>query len=122
VETTAEQSCAATHNGSYVPDGGTGNPEVDDAARTAGRLGDRPLIVLTAGQTFIPPDPRAKQEASEFHDIWIHQLQPQLAALSTRGRQIVVANSGHAINFEAPDEVVHAVRDVLEQLRTAKSH
>ena len=122
VEATAEQTCAATHNGSYVPDGGTGDPEVDEAARTAGTLGDRPLIVLTAGQMFIPPDPRGKQEAAEFHDIWIHQLQPQLAALSTRGRQVVVAKSAHAINFEAPDEVVHAVRDVLEQLRTAKSH
>jgi len=121
VQTTAEQSCAATRNGEYVPEGGTGDPEVDDAARAAGTLGDRPLIVLTAGQAFIPSDPRAKQEAAEFHDVWVHQLQPELAALSSRGRQIVVANSAHAINFEAPDEIVNAVRDVIDVVHKANS-
>jgi pimeloyl-ACP methyl ester carboxylesterase len=118
---TAEQSCAATDNGRNVPDGGTGDPEVDDAARRAGALGDRPLIVLTAGRAFEPPDPGGKKEAAEFHEVWMHKLQPELARLSTRGRQIIVPNSGHAINFDAPGDVVKAVRDVVEQVRAAKA-
>jgi len=122
MEASAEQSCSATRNGSLVPDGGTGNPELDDAARASGSLGDTPLVVLTAGQPFVPPDPRDKQEAAEFHEAWIYQLQPQLAALSSRGRQVIVPNSAHAINFEAPEEIVKAVRDVLEQVRIPKSH
>lgn len=114
----AEQSCAATEEGRFVPEAGTGNPELDDATRRAGSLGDRPLVVLTAGQPFVPPDPRDKEEASEFHEVWMHQLQPQLAALSTRGRQTIVRSSGHAINFDAPQEVVDAVRTVVQQVRS----
>jgi pimeloyl-ACP methyl ester carboxylesterase len=106
-----EQTCAATNNGKFVPEGGTGNPELENATRAAGGLGNRPLIVLTAG--VVPPDP----VEAEFHKVWVHQLQAQLASLSTRGRQIVIANSGHGINLEAPDEVVKAVRDVVEQTR-----
>src|SRR5271166_2531576 len=50
LETEADQECAATDGGSIRPEKGSGNPEVDQAARIAGSLGDRPLIVLTAGQ------------------------------------------------------------------------
>jgi pimeloyl-ACP methyl ester carboxylesterase len=117
IAATAEQSCAATDNGRNVPDGGTGNPEVDDAARRAGPLGDRPLLVLTAGRAFEPPDPDGKKESADFHEVWMHQLQPQLAALSTRGQQVIVPNSSHAINFDAPGEVVKGVRDVVDQVR-----
>lgn len=84
-------------------------------ARSAGNLGDRPLIVLTAGQTFSVGDPEEDKELAAFHDIWVHQLQPQLARLSTRGRQIIVENSGHGIGWEAPDAVVKAVREVVAQ-------
>lgn len=46
--------------------------------RSAGKLGDRPLIVLTAPrQDDIPPEiPRKDVEAEE--DLWAHQLQPEL--------------------------------------------
>lgn len=117
ISMTAEQSCAATDNGKNVPDGGTGDPETDDAARLAGSLGNRPLLVLTAGRTFEPPDPHGKRESADFHEVWIHQLQPQLAALSTHGRQIIVADSAHAINFDAPEAVVKAVREIVAELR-----
>jgi pimeloyl-ACP methyl ester carboxylesterase len=113
----AEKSCAATDQGRIVPLAGTGDPEVDDAARRSGSLGNRPLVVLTAGQPFVPPDDRERQEAANFHEIWMHQLQPQLAALSTRGQQIIVPNSGHMINFDAPDEIVKAIRNVVDEVR-----
>jgi hypothetical protein len=50
--------------------------------------------------------------------VWV-QLQAQLATLSTRGRQIIVANGGHGISYEAPDEVVNAVGDVVQQVRSS---
>jgi pimeloyl-ACP methyl ester carboxylesterase len=115
-----EQTCAATNNGKFVPEGGTGNPELEGATRAAGGLGNRPLIVLTAGrQGSVPSDSVEVREAAEFHEVWVHQLQAQLAGLSTRGRQIVVANSGHSINYEAPNEVVKAVGDVVHQVRSS---
>jgi pimeloyl-ACP methyl ester carboxylesterase len=91
--------------------------ETASEARSAGSLGNRPLIVLTAGQAFIPPDPAAAHEAAAFHEVWIRELQPRLARLSTRGRQVIVKNSGHGIQYEAPDAVIGAVRDIVTQLR-----
>ena len=113
----SDQTCAATNQGAILPDGGTGNPEVDDATRRAGSLGDRPLVVLTAGRYGKPDDPFLANQADEFHDVWVHQLQASLARLSTRGRQIVVANADHGIADESPDVVVDAVRSVVDQIR-----
>jgi pimeloyl-ACP methyl ester carboxylesterase len=89
-------------------------------ARTAGGLGDRPLIVLTAGKAFIPDDPAAAREAAAFHEVWVHELQPKLVRLSTRGRQIIVENSGHGIQFEAPDAVIGAIREIVAEIRTGQ--
>jgi hypothetical protein len=113
----ADQTCAATNQGAILPDGGTGNPEVDNAARRAGSLGDRPLVVLTAGRYWKPDDPFLAKQADEFHDVWVHQLQADLARLSTRGRQIVVANADHGIADQAPDVVIDAVRSVVDLIR-----
>ena len=85
-------------------------------ARAAGGLGDLPLIVLAAG---LPPpsdnlgDARQRRRRQEE---WI-RIQGQLARLSTRGRQIVVGDSHHAIQFDRPDAVISAVREVVEQIR-----
>lgn len=86
--------------------------------RAAGNLGDRPLIVLTAGQPFRVGDPEADKELVAFHEIWLHQLQPQLARLSTRGQQVIVENSGHAID---PDAVLKAIREVVMEIRDGSS-
>src|SRR5208283_5997746 len=107
------QGCAATENGSIPFDRGSGNPEIDQAARSAGNLGDRPLVVLTEGQYWKPDDPAAAQEIAKFHEIWAHQLQVDLTRLSTRGKQILVENSGHGIPDQAPDAVVSAVREIV---------
>lgn len=90
-------------------------------AHAAGNLGDRPLIVLTAGRAFTVGHPREDQQLAAFHEIWVHQLQPQLAQLSTRGRQIIVENTGHGIGWEAPDAVVNAIREVVAQIPPEKS-
>ena len=79
--------------------------------RSAGNLGDRPLIVLTATrQDDIPPEiPREDAQAEE--DLWVHQLQPELARLSTQGKQIVI-DSSHEIPTEHPEVVISAIREV----------
>jgi pimeloyl-ACP methyl ester carboxylesterase len=117
-ETAAAAGCAETDGGAIVPQVGTGDPEVDNAARAAGDLGDRPLIVLTAGRFLPPHDPVAAQEETAFHDVWVHQLQAGLARLSTRGKQVIVENSGHGIVFQAPDAVVNAVQEVVTQTQS----
>ena len=88
-----------------------------EEARKANGLGDRPLIVLTAGRLEVPSDPADVAEARAFHQSKVYDLQPKLARLSSRGRQIIVNNSGHGIQFEAPDVVIGAIREVVTESR-----
>jgi pimeloyl-ACP methyl ester carboxylesterase len=112
----AEQGCAATDGGRLVPTRGTGNPELDGAARNAGSLGDRPLVVLTAGRYWAPPG--LEKQAADYHELWIHQLQASLAQLSSRGRQVLL--DAHHDMEEAPDAVVTATRQIVEEVREKK--
>ena len=116
LRTDAEQTCAATQDGRLVPILGTGNPELDNAARNAGSLDDRPLIVLTAGKYWAPPG--LEKQAADYHDIWIHKLQASLARLSTHGRQLVV-DADHGMS-EAPDAVITATKQVVDEVRSKK--
>ncbi|HUD65828.1 MAG TPA: alpha/beta hydrolase [Candidatus Sulfotelmatobacter sp.] len=116
--TDAEPGCAATDEGRIVGREGGGNPDINNAARKAGSLGDRPLVVLTAGRYWAPDG--FEKEAAEYHEIWAHQLQASLVRLSTRGRQVVV-DSHHDMG-ESPDSVVTAVRQVVDQVRTARDN
>lgn len=88
--------------------------KVSAQMRAAGNLGDRPLIVLTGGQPFQLGDPEADKELAAFHERWVHQFQPQLARLSTRGKQVIVENSGHTID---PEAVLKAIREVVREIR-----
>ena len=78
----------------------------DDAElQAAPSLGNRPMIVLAAGQK-VAHDP-----------IWL-EAQRRQAALSTNGHLIVAADSGHAIHWDQPALVLDAVRQVVEAARS----
>jgi hypothetical protein len=79
-------------------------------------LDDRPLVVLTAGRYWAPPG--LEKQAADYHEIWVHQLQASLVRLSTRGQQVVV--DAHHDMDEAPDAVVTATRQVVEEVRGEK--
>ena len=94
-----------------------------EQARRASGLGNRPLVVLTAGRPeFVPSDPKLAKEAAEDQDVWMNELQPQFVKLSTRGRQVIVANSTHGIPWEAPDAVAEAVREIVKIIRDENGH
>lgn len=88
--------------------------------RDAGTLGDRPLIVLTAGKYDSALELSmgiSQQDIDEQHRIWVDELQASHAQLSTRGKQLIIEDSAHMIPFERPDAVVAAIREVLEAAR-----
>jgi hypothetical protein len=90
--------------------------------RAAGDLGDRPLVVLTAGKDLDAKDlPKgvAKRDMDEFRKIWVNDLQVREAHLSTRGKQVIVADSTHMIPFERPDTVIGAIREVCDAVNAA---
>jgi pimeloyl-ACP methyl ester carboxylesterase len=92
---------------------------------TPGALGDMPLIVLTADtseeqlQALVPgylkstvgPEVVAKVFQAN------REMQKSLVGLSSRGRQIMVPNSGHMIQLEQPGVVIDAIREVLAQVQ-----
>ncbi len=75
-----------------------------------------PLIVLTAGQA--PKDPGLTDVQNQaWAKTWM-QAHDDMAALSTRGRNRVVAGSGHFIQFEQPQAVIDAVDEVVMAVRS----
>ncbi|MGC2090151.1 MAG: hypothetical protein WA638_12020, partial [Candidatus Acidiferrales bacterium] len=87
-----------------------------DEVRASGNLGDKPLVVLTAGKGIVaanlPPGFPVKAY-DDFLSIWRNDLQVREAHLSTRGRQIIVPDSDHMIPFERPDTIISAIHDVF---------
>jgi len=96
-------------------------PQSLPQARSAGNLGDRPLIVLTAGKmNFVPEPGLTKEVEDQLRNLWIHVLQVEEASLSTRGKQIIVPDSTHTIQFERPDAVISAIHEVWSAATAAQ--
>jgi pimeloyl-ACP methyl ester carboxylesterase len=80
-----------------------------DKPLAAGGLGDRPLIVITAGPGKI------------FNGrVWqiVHGLHAELARLSSNHRHIVASHPDHYVHKKDPDLVIAAIRDVVHSART----
>ena len=92
---------------------------------TPGSLGDLPLIVLTADtseaemlaqipaylKSAVGPEVIAKVFETS------REMQRELVNLSSRGRQIMVKNSGHMIQLDQPEVVIDAIREVMAQMQ-----
>lgn len=88
-----------------------------EQVRKSGNLGDKPLIVLTAG--VVDPDPDMSKKDWDTFRSALADLHRKLARLSTRGQQIVIEKSGHDIQLEQPQAVTSAIRSVFDS--TAKA-
>jgi pimeloyl-ACP methyl ester carboxylesterase len=90
-----------------------------DAAGRVRSHGDRPLVVLTA--TANSPATLAAegitQAQADRMQAAKEALQADQATWSTDGRQELVPNASHYIQFDRPDVVIGAVRDVVARVR-----
>ena len=85
-----------------------------EQARAADHIGDKPLVVLTAGRS-IDTALRAvlsEQDQKAYAETWVNDVQPRLARLSTRSRRVVVPDSGHDMPADRPDSIVNTVREL----------
>jgi pimeloyl-ACP methyl ester carboxylesterase len=73
-----------------------------DQVRASGNLGAMPLIVLSG----------SRGADADWRAGWIDGLQAELARLSSNGKQVVLGNSGHGIQFDAPGAIIDAVREL----------
>jgi pimeloyl-ACP methyl ester carboxylesterase len=78
-------------------------------------FGNLPLIVLTAGQMSAPGSTPFAEQYVPVPDSQV-ELQLELARQSPRGEQRVITESGHSVHLDAPEEIIKAVRDMLETI------
>jgi pimeloyl-ACP methyl ester carboxylesterase len=97
---------------------------LDATFAAAGRLrdlGDRPLVVLTAGKP-IPPDALKSlqltvEQGRQIQTVW-KGLHDEEASWSHHSRHEVVPDSTHYIQMDRPDVVIAAVREVVGNVRS----
>jgi pimeloyl-ACP methyl ester carboxylesterase len=77
-------------------------------------IGDKPLIVLTAG---LPEDPPPGVSPDQFARI-SQEMQAELPQISSNSTQIVAAKSQHFIQMENPKLVIASIRQVVDAVRT----
>jgi pimeloyl-ACP methyl ester carboxylesterase len=75
-------------------------------------FGDTPLVVLAAGK----PNAAFGDQAEAYLQSAI-EANRALAGKSTRGTFVLVPEGGHRLHEDAPDEVLAAIRQVLDQVR-----
>ena len=83
--------------------------------------GNMPLIVLTAGRRDPPSDaPADAREQMPLFYLEASRAHEALAALSTRGQDQIVTDSGHNIPVEKPEAVLGAINRVLAECELPK--
>ena len=81
------------------------------------RYGDMPLTVLTSGSHPMPPDvPADVREQAALYFRALASGHDAYAALSTRGHNQLVPDSGHFIQVDNPKVVLAAINDVLSKI------
>lgn len=96
---------------------------LSDIIAAAGRvasLGDRPMVVLTGGATTEPSFMLPEEAAVEKDRIW-PELHAEMANLSTESDHRIISEAGHYIQYDAPEAVIQAVKDVLGAVRDGES-
>src|SRR5215207_5480984 len=86
-------------------------------------LGDKPLIVLTAGPlpSEVLTSQGLSQEQARQMDEFHSESQVDLTRRSQNAKQVIVEDSGHYIHVEHPDLVKDAILQVVEAARNSNS-
>lgn len=82
----------------------------------SGSLDDLPLVVLTATGPVWWPDMPAEVNPAKFRKMWM-ELQHDLTTLSSNSRQVLADHSSHFIQFDQPELVIDAIRQVITVTR-----
>lgn len=92
-------------------------------AGTLRSLGDRPLVVLTAAAPIAATDLATvgltSEQGQRLQSVWF-DLHRDEASWSSQGWEIRLEDAHHYIQFERPDAVIDAIREVVENVRAAQ--
>ena len=78
-------------------------------------FGSLPLSVLSAGLNF--PIPYLSEAENQQYWEETRAMQSELAALSSMSKQTIVEQSGHHIQFDQPDLMIDAVREMVDAIK-----
>jgi hypothetical protein len=92
----------------------TSLPESEAVARATQFPRDLRLTVITAGYWLSPTNP--PWPMLTWHAAH-RELQSKLAQSSSFGKQIIAESSGHSVQLDQPELIIHAVRDMVEVSR-----
>lgn len=73
------------------------------------------FTVLSAG-IYYPIPSLSDTENQQFQAEW-QTLQTELVALSSDSKQVIAEQSGHAVQFDQPDLVIDAVREMVDAIK-----
>ena len=82
----------------------------EEVRATRKDFGDMPIIVLTGAPH---KKPNETQERSDRRTLLWEELHSEVAAMSTRGINVIVPNAGHYIQFDRPQVVIDAVDQAI---------
>jgi pimeloyl-ACP methyl ester carboxylesterase len=111
------QQRSAIYNGTRhlyaaADESATVQESVAGATDAAPTLGEKPLVVLSAGARQYPSTKQAKRA-----DEQTNEFEAGLADLSENSELVVAKNSAHYIHFDRPELVVDSIRRVVEASR-----
>jgi pimeloyl-ACP methyl ester carboxylesterase len=101
---------------SMLPNGGVLSQDDTEIPKGVLSFGSKPVIVLNRDQWFDPDDSMSPTDQLRAFAAWI-EAGAALAHSSSRGRHVVVSNTGHFIMISQPAVVADAVKRVVEQVR-----
>jgi pimeloyl-ACP methyl ester carboxylesterase len=78
------------------------------------RLGDLPLVVISAGRFAAPEALNLTAEQRALVTDVSAELQADLATLSSNSRQVIAEDAEHYVHLDRPELVIDAIREVLE--------
>lgn len=88
---------------------------LEELKRAGGYLGDRPLIVITAGMLPTPEEVGLPEwKIKENGKIWDH-LQKELLTKSTRSEQMIAKKSNHMVPRNEPEIIVKAIKKIASE-------
>ncbi len=90
-------------------------PESAAETATSGTLGKLPLAVLSQDPD-TPQYDLPEDLVKPANEAW-QQMQNELAQLSTQSIHVMAKNSGHYIQLDRPDQVIEAVRKIVNQIQ-----
>jgi pimeloyl-ACP methyl ester carboxylesterase len=102
------------HIYAFADESATINESLAEATDAAPSLGEKPLIVLSAGARQYPGF--AKGQAKRFNE-QANEFEAGLTDLSENSKLVVAKDSAHYIQFDRPELVVDAIRRVVDAAR-----